>query len=138
VHESPVLVVGPFVGRHDVGRHEARPPVGRWEALGEDHRLAGVALVPAGVDGGTVALDYQDRGCTATVGLSGNAFDAFNDSPALAVAVAFTQALLAEPKQVSLFGGDGTLPHETRSKLEELKRKRDQERSCDSKDEPKA
>ena len=88
--------------------------------------------------GGTVALDYQDRGCTATVGLSGNSFDAFNDSPALAVAVAFTQALLSEPKQVSLFGGDGTLPDETRSKLEELKRKREQERSGDSKDEPRA
>ena len=85
--------------------------------------------------GGTVALDYQDRGCTATVGLSGNAFDAFNDLPTLAVAVAFTQALLAESKQVSLCGGDGTLPDETRSKLEELKRKREQERSGDSKDE---
>ena len=42
--------------------------------------------------GGTVALDYQDRGCTATVGLSGNAFDAFNDSPALAVALAVAVA----------------------------------------------
>ena len=77
--------------------------------------------------GGTVALDYQDRGCTATVGLSGNTFDAFNDAPARAVAEAFTQALLAEPKQVSLFGGDGTLPDETRSRLEELKRKRERE-----------
>lgn len=79
--------------------------------------------------GGTISLDYQDRGCNATVGLSGNAFDAFNDSPARAVAEAFTHALLSEPKQVSLFGGDGTLADETKSRLEELKRKRKQEKN---------
>lgn len=81
--------------------------------------------------GGTVSIDYQDRGCNATVGLSGNAFDAFNDSPARAVAEAFTHALLSEPKQVSLFGGDGTLADETKSRLEELKRKREQEKKKD-------
>lgn len=76
---------------------------------------------------GTVALDYTDKGAKATVGLSGNRFDAIADTPAKAVAEAFCQALLSEPAQVSLFGGDGTLNDETRARLDELRKRREAE-----------
>jgi hypothetical protein len=51
-----VLGIGALVGGQDVGRHEARPAVLAREVVGEDHRLAGVALVPAGVDDRMLAL----------------------------------------------------------------------------------
>ena len=84
--------------------------------------------------GGTVQFNYTDRGCTAQVGLSGNTFDAFHDSPGRAVAQAFSQALLAEPQQTQLFGGDGTLTDEAKARLDELKKKRQNDQQTDPKD----
>lgn len=72
---------------------------------------------------GTVELTIGSGVATASVRLSGNAFDGTGDTPDIAVADAFAQALLAEPGQMSFLGGDGTLTDDERARMEGLRRR---------------
>ena len=52
-----VVGIGSFVGRDDVGRHEARPAAFAREVFGEDDRVARVAINAARVGNSVFAVE---------------------------------------------------------------------------------
>src|ERR1043166_4051542 len=52
-----IIEIGALVGRNDIGGDEAAAPPGSRETLGEYHRLAGVALIGAGIGDAAFALE---------------------------------------------------------------------------------
>lgn len=80
---------------------------------------------------GEVTLKVSVDGASANVALSGKGFDALSDDPCFAVSDALTQALLAEPQQISFFEGRPDLDDETTARLRELKAKAEAQRQAE-------
>lgn len=76
---------------------------------------------------GKLTLSCSPDGVSANVRLSGKGYDDISDNPSIAIGGAFTQALLAEPGQISFFGGDPTLGDETQERLRKVKERRENE-----------
>jgi hypothetical protein len=70
---------------------------------------------------GRLTLSVDGEGAVASVGLTGAAFDAVSDNPSLAIVDALTQALIAEPQQISFFEGNAKLSEQTSEALRRLK-----------------
>ena len=108
-----VIRVGTFCRRDDVGRHKTGLAAGEREVVGEDHRIAGIAFLDAGIGDCMLALEAFPGDAGDAGHRMAHFVEDFADMAVLPVQTELAGDLLDDP-QVLLGlagGGDCLAPH---------------------------